>query len=261
MDDWLHVTVERTPTPALVRLVGTLSLRTSACAAAALLKVLRDAGSAVVDLSGLRSSWDSGVLVFPTVLEECGGWPEARLALFGAGPGLARALRRSRVAEFVPLAAGREEAETRLARRPDIVRVHSVLPAAPTTPAQARALLRRVVAAWGLEEHICRTAVLVLDELISNAVEHASTSMRVTATLWRASLHVSVRDFVAAFEPWDGTLPVLVPGLPVSRGRGLALVAELAEGWGVTQHADGKTVWAVLPADSAVDNVVLLRHP
>jgi hypothetical protein len=58
-----------------------------------------------VDLSGLRLEWEPGVAVFGTVLGYAGGWPGARMVLFGADGELATALARSRVAQAVPLVA------------------------------------------------------------------------------------------------------------------------------------------------------------
>jgi len=52
---------------------------------------------------------------------------------------------------------------------------------------------------------------------------------------------VTVRDDRAA------PLPRLAPIDPTAaRGRGLQMVDALAGAWGVSLHADGKTVWAVL---------------
>jgi hypothetical protein len=38
------------------------------------------------------------------------------------------------------------------------------------------------------------------------------------------------------------------------RGRGLHLVAQLAANWGVTDHPDGKTVWATVVAPASASS-------
>jgi hypothetical protein len=46
-------------------------------------KALADPGRVLVDVSGLRVSSSAAVQVFPSVLAGAGGWPAARLGLFG----------------------------------------------------------------------------------------------------------------------------------------------------------------------------------
>ena len=47
--------------------------------------------------------------------------------------------------------------------------------------------------------------------------------------------------------PGAGPLPRRAPIDPTApRGRGLQMVDALTSAWGVTLHADGKTVWAVV---------------
>jgi len=85
-------------------------------------------------------------------------------------------------------------------------------------------------------------AVLLVSELVTNAVRHGGgDDVRVTAALCPGGLRVGVGD--------DG------PGFPVRReadeddtnGRGVAIVAALADQWGVDVHPDdGKTVWFTL---------------
>lgn len=85
-------------------------------------------------------------------------------------------------------------------------------------------------------------AVQIVNELVSNAVEHAGTRCRLPLALDARGLHVAVRDD----DPYGtvGTAPV---PLDVLRGRGLHLVAVLSGGWGVTRRPEGKTVWAWVP--------------
>lgn len=84
-------------------------------------------------------------------------------------------------------------------------------------------------------------AASVVDALVSNAVEHGRSSCRVSVSLDDRGLHIGVRDYGPSGPP--RVRPV---DLTAERGRGLHLVVLLSGRWGVTGHADGKTVWASL---------------
>ena len=84
-------------------------------------------------------------------------------------------------------------------------------------------------------------AELVCCELVTNAVEHGggSGAVRIDIT-GEAQVRVEVDDTDPA-----GTLTVGRSRLKDARGRGLALVNNLAR-WGITRTITGKTVWATL---------------
>ncbi|AQA12774.1 ATP-binding protein [Streptomyces malaysiensis] len=118
----------------------------------------------------------------------------------------------------------------------------------PRCVALARADLRKALAGWGLIA-VEEAALLVLSELITNAVRHARVPGRQIETRYLDQgdkVRIEVHD--AADQ-----LPKLRTPTPESvRGRGLVLVETLADQWGVTPRpAVGKAVWAVLalPAD------------
>lgn len=115
-------------------------------------------------------------------------------------------------------------------------------PADVSAAAAARALAREVCVAWGLWG-VVDEAVLVVSELVSNAVDHARSTSRVTLSLDGRGLTIAVRDFCVGERPRPQ--PVKPAG---TRGRGLFLVSMVASAWGVEEHRDGKTIWAVLPA-------------
>jgi anti-sigma regulatory factor (Ser/Thr protein kinase) len=84
-------------------------------------------------------------------------------------------------------------------------------------------------------------AVLVANELVTNAVVHARTEIRVRLELRGGRLHIAVRDGS------PGLLRVVAPDWQAEGGRGLRLVEQLARAWGVNRHPDGgKVVWCVL---------------
>jgi anti-sigma regulatory factor (Ser/Thr protein kinase) len=88
---------------------------------------------------------------------------------------------------------------------------------------------------------------LVISELATNAVVHARTEFAVGLRLAGGTARVEIRDH-APDLPRNHSL-----ALSTSNGRGLLIVASLAEEWGVEWGRDTKTVWAEL--------AVLLERP
>ena len=113
----------------------------------------------------------------------------------------------------------------------------------PRCVARARADLRTVLTSWGLST-MEEVALLVLSELMTNAVRHAHVPGRHIETRYLhqgGSVRIEVHDAADQY-PRLGTLaPDAV------HGRGLLLVKALADQWGVTPRAVvGKAVWVVL---------------
>ncbi|MER6689233.1 ATP-binding protein [Streptomyces minutiscleroticus] len=113
------------------------------------------------------------------------------------------------------------------------------LPSRPESAATARRLAQVVILRhWALGPKLAEDAVLLVSELVGNAVRH--TGARVFGLRMRRRrgwLRVEIRD------PSRG-LPCLMPvqDLDVS-GRGLFLVDKLADRWGVDLLPRGKTTW------------------
>jgi PAS domain S-box-containing protein len=105
----------------------------------------------------------------------------------------------------------------------------------------ARAFVRRQLAEWdagGLED----AAVLLVSELVTNAVVHARSSARLRLQLRTTSLRVEVTDSAVHLRPRPRDADD-----EATNGRGLGLVASLAQRWGSRPDADGgKTVFAEL---------------
>ncbi|WP_328747434.1 SpoIIE family protein phosphatase [Streptomyces sp. NBC_00285] len=144
--------------------------------------------------------------------------------------------------------------------------VQATLPGVPFALASARALLRDTIAEWtelglpGTEFLTDRQAddgVAVVSELVTNAVVHAGTEVELRCRLEArtGALVIEVLDHHPSRAAHDGD-PELSYGIP-EYGRGLRLVAALAESWGVTYRTGAKTVWAQLPAGGkeAVDGI------
>ncbi len=84
---------------------------------------------------------------------------------------------------------------------------------------------------------------LIVTELVSNVYDHGRFPARLR--LHRPTRQDGVKIVVEDASPIP---PVLKPSSPHSaRGRGLILVDQLAEDWGVTENPSGKAVWAVVP--------------
>jgi anti-sigma regulatory factor (Ser/Thr protein kinase) len=253
VDEELAVEVVNSPDCAVVTLSGPLSLRTVPRITGGLGKALVDRGRVLVNLTDLRLEWTPAVNVFATVLGYAGGWPAARMVLFGADHELAAALARSLVTRTVPLAVDLDAASQRVQSRPERVRRHLDLPPEPTAPRTARALVRQACADWEIPLQTENAAALVVAELAANAVVHAGTPLHTRVELADEDLRVSVSDL----RP---DLPVrLIPrirdltGDPnrTPRHLGLHVVSALTRSWGVVQQLDTKTVWAQLPPAGA----------
>ncbi|MGW4818849.1 SpoIIE family protein phosphatase [Streptomyces sp. NPDC004227] len=134
-------------------------------------------------------------------------------------------------------------------------RTHAVLPGGSLAPRSARAVLRSALAEWtdlgfGIGERLAEDALIVVSELVTNAVVHAGTDVELTCRLEpeTGACIVEVCDHHPSRAPRDrgsGT-----PHETSEYGRGLRLVATLCEAWGVTYRTGTKTVWARLAAEA-----------
>ncbi|MFF0744074.1 ATP-binding protein [Streptomyces sp. NPDC004111] len=113
------------------------------------------------------------------------------------------------------------------------------LPSRPESAGHARRLTQCIVQRqWGLSAQLTEYAVLLVSELVGNAVRHTGARVFGLRMLRRRGwIRIEVRD------PSRG-LPCLMPvhELDVS-GRGLFLVDKLSDRWGVDLLPRGKTTW------------------
>jgi anti-sigma regulatory factor (Ser/Thr protein kinase) len=117
------------------------------------------------------------------------------------------------------------------------------LQALPSRIGQIRRIVSAQLRYWHLDPLIDRAA-LGVTELLTNVHRHAQPDKTCTVEieLLLDRLTVSVRDR-------DPRLPVVEDAEPLATcGRGLAMVAEMSESWGVRPDGDrGKVVWFTLP--------------
>ncbi|MER7688148.1 ATP-binding protein [Streptomyces sp. NPDC097610] len=106
----------------------------------------------------------------------------------------------------------------------------------------ARRIIRKTLAGMADGEYT-DDVVLVADELVGNAVEHAGAALDISLDVYDWGVAVQVRD--------RGEDTAAVPGKPLAAdeedegGRGLFLVDVLASAWAVQRDSRGKRVIAI----------------
>lgn len=83
--------------------------------------------------------------------------------------------------------------------------------------------------------------MLLANELVTNAILHAGTGLRLRLEVRGDLLHIAVRDHSPRL------VRVIAPDPQAPGGRGLWLVEQLASAWGMHAYPDGgKVVWCTL---------------
>ncbi|MER7970322.1 ATP-binding protein [Streptomyces sp. NPDC096080] len=113
----------------------------------------------------------------------------------------------------------------------------------------ARLLTTECCRAWEAPAGVTEHAEQVVAELAANAALHGRVQgrdFRLTLTFDRTAdrLHIAVTDARADLLP---TVPAEAAAEEAESGRGLLIVAALADDWGTESYPpSGKTVWAVI---------------
>jgi anti-anti-sigma regulatory factor/anti-sigma regulatory factor (Ser/Thr protein kinase) len=231
----------------VVAFSGSIDLFSASQVQRALLKDLSEQPYALIcDLSDVHHLDPVCATVFATVANHpASRWPATSFLLCGAQPPVAEVLGRLQVPHFLRLYPGVEEALAEVFARPPYLRDELLLAPTPTAAAAARAFVRDTCEYWQLalrDGTLVDPAVLLAGELVTNAVVHARTEVRLRVELRGELLHLAVRDG----SPRLLRL-VTVPDPEAEGGRGLWLVEQLAHAWGVNRHPDGgKVVWCTL---------------
>jgi anti-sigma regulatory factor (Ser/Thr protein kinase) len=113
------------------------------------------------------------------------------------------------------------------------------LPDGPEGASLARRAMARAADLWRLDREMTDTALLLVSELVTNAILHGTPPVRLSLRLDRDRLRVEVTDSSPA-------LPELTRPEPDQiGGRGLQIVQLLAARWGASSSSRrlGKTVW------------------
>jgi anti-sigma regulatory factor (Ser/Thr protein kinase) len=128
----------------------------------------------------------------------------------------------------------------------DTVETH--LPSTNSSPQLARAFLSTTMHTWQLDGFGDITELLVT-ELVANVVTHVGAPMTIRVRRSPGRVRVEIDD------P-SPQVPVLRHPNPADEhGRGMLLVDQLANDWGVDLQADEKTVWFELDVSTATDEV------
>lgn len=115
------------------------------------------------------------------------------------------------------------------------------LPALPASVGRARRFVTSQLASLGLEVP-SDDAELLTSELVTNAVLHAGTDITVRVVSQESRIRIEVADD-------DPRLPsVGQPDGDGSTGRGLFIVEQLSEDWGIDSTRSGKIVWFTVAA-------------
>jgi anti-sigma regulatory factor (Ser/Thr protein kinase) len=94
-------------------------------------------------------------------------------------------------------------------------------------------------------------------ELVTNAVIHARSAIELEAAWTSSDLRVDVRDVGAGrVRANSDPAPAEAEG-----GRGLAIVASLADAWGVEDTGNGKSVWFSLATPEHADDSDVPGNP
>ncbi|MCX3289967.1 SpoIIE family protein phosphatase [Streptomyces sp. NEAU-H22] len=110
----------------------------------------------------------------------------------------------------------------------------------PQAVGHARRFARRTLRSWGVAVDY-DAALLVVSELVTNALVHTDDKVRMDLTLVNNRLRIAVADA----SPRSPVRPASI-GWEATGGRGILLVEALSATWGTLPVSGGKQVWAEL---------------
>jgi hypothetical protein len=132
------------------------------------------------------------------------------------------------------------------------------VPPSAVALSEARRFATRTLAAWELPESVAEDAILIVSELVTNAIVHGRPPVRLRLVRAPRELAIEVDDDASAIPR------KLHASLEDINGRGLAIVAEIGSRWAARANGRGKTVWSTLPipgSDPATDPAAQITVP
>jgi anti-sigma regulatory factor (Ser/Thr protein kinase) len=124
----------------------------------------------------------------------------------------------------------------------------ATFPASPASPRAARRFVRAVLPA-APDAEFTDTVLLLVTELVTNAIVHARSPVRVSVAVDDSRLRVAVYDY--APQP-----PIRrPPSEEALNGRGLLLVERLSDRWGFDAGPSGKSVWFEIGTEPAAGHL------
>ncbi|GAA1939045.1 ATP-binding protein [Kitasatospora viridis] len=119
-----------------------------------------------------------------------------------------------------------------------------LLPHSPRSARTARRLAHAALRRWGTDADTVDQALLVVSELVTNAVEHALPPVTLRLSRHPHALHIEVADGGPAARDGAWTAGCM----PEEHGRGLAIVTAIAREHGCRVRPGAGTHWADLCA-------------
>jgi anti-sigma regulatory factor (Ser/Thr protein kinase) len=119
------------------------------------------------------------------------------------------------------------------------------IPLQPIAVADIRHRAREVLAAGELDEDVAADALLIISELVTNAVRYGRAPAHF-------ALRLTPRDVVIEVSDAEHRQPAVREFDPGgANGRGLHMVESLGARWGVRPTGLGKSVWCIVPREPA----------
>nr|WP_267889803.1 MULTISPECIES: SpoIIE family protein phosphatase [Streptomyces] len=118
----------------------------------------------------------------------------------------------------------------------------------PNAVLHARRFTARTLRSWGVVDALDE-ALLVVSELVTNAIAHTQGEVGMDLTLSADRLRIAVNDA----SPRSPVKPIWV-SWESTGGRGLLIVEATATAWGSVPLSGGKQVWAEIPWHPAGDD-------
>jgi len=232
---------ERDLPVAVLRLTGTLDQVTGdALQQAVRHSIAPQPSKLLLDVTGLRIGDRHGLAALSEVVCQTAEWPDVPIVVCGANQRTARTIASAPECANLEYAPDCATALARAGAEPGPPRIRVRLRPVPDACRQARQLVAQACAVWQRRE-LTATAALIATELVANVVRHAHTTMEFTLGLRDGRLSITVRD-------GSRRLPEPIEPRPAATGgRGLRLVRDLTDAWGVLPVSDGKVVWTQFP--------------
>ncbi|MEV6399946.1 SpoIIE family protein phosphatase [Streptomyces sp. NPDC051907] len=155
------------------------------------------------------------------------------------------------VADDLVVAVGRRDDDVALlllrydGTRDRPLRSHWAVWRLPDAVMHARRFTARTLRSWGVVDEL-DAALLVVSELVTNAIAHTQGEVRMDLILSADRLRIAVNDA----SPRSPVKPVSV-SWEATGGRGLLIVEATTMAWGSVPLSGGKQVWAEIPWNRA----------
>ncbi|MFR9794945.1 SpoIIE family protein phosphatase [Streptomyces sp. MS06] len=111
----------------------------------------------------------------------------------------------------------------------------------PQAVGHARRFTRRTLRSWQVAEADQDAALLIVSELVTNALVHTDGRVRLDLTLVNQRLRLAVADA----SPRTPVKPTSI-SWEATGGRGIVLVEAMSDAWGTVPVSGGKQVWSEL---------------